>query len=75
MNQKKPQNNELVDIINKVKNYILMEYGEEAYQKISSGKYVNILTGYIKNCISLKNNKYTVPAMANHLVKFIRSTV
>jgi len=78
-NQKKQQNpNDLVTVINKVKEYILMEYGEEDHKKISSLKYLDILTGYVKNCMSLKVNnspKYTVPEMANHLVRYIRNTI
>jgi hypothetical protein len=78
-NQKKQKNpNDLVVVINKVKEYILMEYGEEDHKKISSSKYINVLTGYVKNCMSLKVNnspKYTVPEMANNLVRFVRSQV
>lgn len=70
--------NDLVNTINRVKEYILMEYGEEIHQKISSLKYLDVLTGYVKNCMSLKVNnspKYTIPEMANNLVKFVRSHV
>ena len=72
-NQSNPR--KIEEILNKVKNYILMEYGEELYSKINRPKYLNICTGYVKNCMTLNSNKYTIPLMANNLVKFIRSTV
>lgn len=59
-----------VEMINKVKEYIRMEYNDETYQKICSGKFLSILTGYVCNCLSMKSNRYTVPFMANHIVQF-----
>lgn len=65
-----------VEMINKVKDYVRMEYGEEAHSKISTLKFVDILTGYITNCLSLRRpNKYTVPFMAHEIVRFASKTV
>jgi len=64
-----------VAIINKVKAYIEMEYSEEVYKRITSGKFLNILTGYITNCLSLnKPEKYTIPFMAQHMVNYARKS-
>lgn len=60
-----------VEMINKVKDYIRMEYSEEIYQKICTFKFMNILTGYVTNCLSLRNpDKYTVPMMAERIVHY-----
>jgi len=60
-----------VETINKVKDYIRMEYSDEMYNKISTLKFMNILTGYITNCLSMNNpKKYTVPFMAHEIVKW-----
>lgn len=64
-----------VEMINKVKDYVRMEYGDEIHAKISKSKFVNILTGYITNCLSLrKPSKYTVPFMAHEIVRFANKT-
>lgn len=64
-----------VEMINKVKNYILMEYGEDIHYKISTLKFLSILTGYVINCLSLrKPEKYTVPFMAHEIVRFANKT-
>ena len=64
-----------VEMINKVKDYVLMEYSEEIHSKISTLKFLNILTGYITNCLSLrKPSKYTVPFMAHEIVRFASKT-
>ena len=63
------------EMINKVKYYIRMEYYDEIYSKISTLKFVDVLTGYITNCLSLrKPNKYTVPFMAHEIVRFATNT-
>lgn len=60
-----------VEMINKVKEYIRMEYDEEIYKKICTFKFMNILTGYVVNCLSLRRpEKYTVPFMAQHMVYY-----
>lgn len=59
------------EMLNKVLFYIREEYSEEIYQKITSLKFMNILTGYVFNCLSLKRpDKHTVPFMAQHLVHY-----
>lgn len=64
-----------VEMINKVKDYIRMEYGDEIHAKISTLKYMNILTGYITNCLSLRRpEKYNVPYMAHEIVRFANKT-
>jgi len=64
-----------VEMINKVKDYVRMEYGDEIHTKISTLKFVNILTGYITNCLSLRRpNKYTVPMMSERIVHFAKKS-
>lgn len=64
-----------VEMINRVKDYISMEYGDEIHTKISTLKFVDTLTGYITNCLSLKRpEKYTVPFMAHEIVRFASKT-
>lgn len=64
-----------VEMINKVKDYVRMEYGDEIHAKISTLKFLNILTGYVNNCLSLRQpNKYTVPFMAHEIVRFANRT-
>lgn len=64
-----------VEQINRVKDYVRMEYGDEMYHKISTSKFINILTGYVTNCLSMRQpNKYTIPFMANHIVNFVRKS-
>jgi hypothetical protein len=54
-----------------VQNYIHMEYDSNLSSKIVSKKFLKIVRGYIKNCISMKK---TVPFMANNIVKLIRNS-
>lgn len=61
-----------VEMINKVKDYIRMEYSEEVYKKITSVKFTDIFCGYICNCLSLNTDRYTVPTMAHELVRFAK---
>lgn len=63
------------DKIYRVKSYIQMEYGDEFYNKINNPKHETIITGYVKNSMTLNPPKNSVPYIANSLVRYIAKTV
>lgn len=65
------KDNDIVIYFNLVKDYISMEYSDELAHKMSLIKYVDVVVGYIKNCMSL--NK-PVPYMASGVVRFLNKT-
>lgn len=65
------ETDKFVPYFNLVQKYIEMEYNEELAHKMSLLKYIDIITPYIKNCISLDK---PVPYAANGVVKFLSRT-
>jgi len=64
-----------VEMLNKVLFYIREEYDEEIYRKITTMKFNSILTGYVFNCLSMRQpEKYTVPYMSQTLVNYVRKS-
>jgi hypothetical protein len=64
-----------VEMLNKVLFYIKEEYDEEIYRKITTMKFNSILTGYVFNCLSMRQpEKYTIPYMSQTLVNYVRKS-
>lgn len=52
-----------------------MEYGSGIIMQMGKSKYVGVINGYVKNCLSLNNAQSNIPNIANNLVKFIKGTM
>jgi len=61
----------ITDYHKRVENYIRMEYGDNLADKMSQKKYNSISTGYIRNCLSLKQS---MPHTANGLIRYLKDT-
>lgn len=72
---KSPTKQQVADAIILIKQYILMEYGSGIIMQMGKSKYVGVINGYVKNCLSLNNAQSNIPNIANNLVKFIKGTM
>lgn len=59
------------DYFTAVKNYIELEYDQNILQKLEQSKFSSIVSGFVRNCLSLKK---TIPYTAGGLVKFLSTT-